>query len=201
MDFFGFPYEGFFVEVGAFDGESFSNTSGLADSGWKGIYVEPIESHYNQCMKRHEKNDVSVVQCSVGTYEGEIEIYEGSFLTTSDVEQVKRYSQIDWSKNIPFQKSKCEQLRLDTLLNHFEVSPRFDLLVVDVEGRETDVFNSFDLNYWKPKMLIVEIEDEHESFKEYEDYIEMNKSLREKIKSSGYIELYKDQINTVFINE
>src|SRR5262245_29035772 len=36
------PHTGYFVEVGAFDGESFSNTSFLADQGWSGLYVEPV---------------------------------------------------------------------------------------------------------------------------------------------------------------
>ena len=201
MKYFGYPSKGFFVEVGAFDGESYSNTSCLADHGWNGIYVEPIEHHYNACMSRHKNNDVYVVNCAIGTQEGEIDIYIGGPLTTSDPDQVKRYSEIDWAQHIPFSMGKCEQMKLDSLLDHFEVEPGFDILGVDVEGREHDVFDSFDLAKWKPKMMLVELEDEHESFQKYQDHVEVHKTLREKIHSQGYFEIYKDHINTIFVRE
>lgn len=41
-ELFGLKRDGFFVEAGAYDGESFSNTSFLADIGWRGVYVEPV---------------------------------------------------------------------------------------------------------------------------------------------------------------
>lgn len=201
MKYFGYPSKGFFVEVGAFDGESFSNTSCLADHGWRGIYVEPIKSHYNACLNRHKNNDVYVVQCSIGVQEGEIDIYVGGPLTTSDPEQVQRYSEIDWAQHVPFSMGRCEQLKLDSLLEHFEVELGFDILGVDVEGRENDVFDSFDLEKWKPKMMIVELEDEHESFQKYQEHVAVHKSLRDKIHSHGYIEIYKDHINTIFVRE
>lgn len=198
--YFGYPSKGYFVEVGAFDGESCSNTSCLADHGWEGLYIEPIKEHYNACMHRHKDNKVSVVECSIGTYEGEIDIFFGGLLTTSDPNQVERYSEIEWSKNTSFMKRKCEQMRLDTLLKYFNIEPGFDLLVVDVEGKENDVFDSFNLSEWKPKLMIVELEDEHESFQKYEEHIQSHKILRKKICSEGYLEVYKDSINTVFVN-
>ena len=42
---------------------------------------------------------------------------------------------------------------------------RFELLIVDVEGYEWEVFRNFNISEWKPQVVIVEIEDEHESFK------------------------------------
>lgn len=192
---------GTFVEVGAFDGETFSNTSGLADYGWKGIYIEPIESQYKSCKERHKKNNVLVLKNSIGTQEGEIEIFIGGSLTTTSIDQSNRYKEIDWSKHKSFNTSKCDQLRLETVLNRYNIKPRFDLLCVDVEGQEYDVFNSFDLEYWKPKMIIVELEDNHLSFQQYEDYIADVKNLREKIENSGYTEIYRDKINTVFIEQ
>lgn len=65
--FFGIPYQGFFVEVGAYDGESYSNTSGLADSGWNGLYIEPVFEYYNKCLIRHKNNSVKVINCAIGS--------------------------------------------------------------------------------------------------------------------------------------
>ena len=92
-------------------------------------------------------------------------------------------------------------MKLDSLLEHIDVQTVFDILGVDVEGKEHDVFNSLDLQKWKPKMMIVELEDEHESFQKYEDHMAVHKSLRDKIHSMGYIAVYKDHINTIFIQE
>jgi len=46
---FGYKTDGTFVEIGAYDGHSISNTSFLADIGWKGIYVEPVKEYYEKC--------------------------------------------------------------------------------------------------------------------------------------------------------
>ena len=198
-EYFGYPSKGYFVEVGAYDGDFVSNTSCLADHGWSGLYIEPIISHCQRCMKRHDKNDVVVANVAIGLQEGETEIYYGDTLTTLDREQVKRYQEIDWAQHIRFSDTICNQMRLDTLMNKIEVPKKFDVLVVDVEGKEAEVFKTFELDEWKPKMMIVELEDEHHSFQKYEGLIKEIKGLRDHIKSKGYVEIFKDYINTVFV--
>jgi len=199
QNYFGYPSKGFFVEVGANDGEFVSNTSCLSDHGWKGIYVEPVTQFYNQCTLRHIKNDVTVINCAIGSQEGEIDLYVGGALTTTDPKQVERYSEIDFAKTMKFSKTTCKQIRLDTLLKNNNVKPNFDLLVVDVEGQESDVINSFNISYWKPKMLIVKLEDNHVAFKPFQDLVAKIKTTRQHIIDSGYVELYSDTINTIFV--
>lgn len=200
IEYFGYPSKGYFVEVGAYDGELFSNTACLADIGWKGLYVEPIQDYYLKCLRRHHSNDVTVANVSIGLEVGERTIYRGDLLTTLDEEQLKRYSEIDWSKNYNFIEEKCDQMRLDTLMNEIEVPKQFDLLVVDVEGKETEVFQTFELKEWKPKMLIVELEDEHESFQNYPKYIKKIKELRSYIVDTGYKQISKNRWNSVFVS-
>jgi FkbM family methyltransferase len=197
--YFGYPSKGYFVEVGAYDGEFASNTSCLADHGWEGLYIEPIYDHYLKCMKRHDKNNVTVANVAIGLEEGEKTIYYGDTLTTLDEDQVNRYSEIDWARHIKFSETVCDQMRLDTLMEKIEVPKEFDVLVVDVEGKESEVFQTFDLSEWNPKMLIVELEDEHPSFQKYETLINDIKNLREYISDKGYVEIFKDHINTVFV--
>tara|TARA_B100000579_G_scaffold145472_1_gene118046 strand:+ start:41 stop:331 length:291 start_codon:yes stop_codon:yes gene_type:complete len=92
-------------------------------------------------------------------------------------------------------------MRLDTLMEKLESPKEFDVLVVDVEGKEAEVFETFELDEWKPKMLIIELEDEHPSFQKYEDLVNRIKDLRQYIHNKGYIEIFKDHINTVFIRK
>jgi len=199
--YFGYPSSGYFVEVGAYDGEFVSNTSCLADHGWKGLYIEPIQEHYLMCMQRHEKNDVTVANVAIGEEEGEMTIYYGDTLTTLDKDQVNRYGEIDWAQHTKFQERTCYQMRLDSLMEQLEVPKKFDVLVVDVEGKEYDVFQTFDLEVWKPKMMIIELEDEHPSFKKYDELISKIKGLRNFILEKNYVEVFKDDINTIFVRK
>ena len=199
--YFGYPSKGYFVEVGAYDGEFVSNTSCLADHGWQGLYVEPIYDHYLKCLDRHDKNDVIVANVAIGLEEGETTIYYGDTLTTLDKDQVQRYSEMDVFQHISFSTTVCDQMRLDTLMEKIEVPKEFDVLVVDVEGKEAEVFETFELDEWKPKMLIIELEDDHPSFQKYEDLVNRIKDLRQYILDKGYVEIFKDHINTVFVRE
>ena len=197
--YFGYPSKGYFVEVGAYDGEFVSNTSFLADHGWNGLYIEPIYEFYLKCLKRHDKNDVIVANVAIGLEEGEKIIYRGDTLTTLDEEQMNRYKEIEWAQHISFKEEVCDQMRLDALMEKMEVPKNFDLLVVDVEGKESEVFQTFDLSDWNPKMIIVELEDEHPSFQKYSNFVSDVKNLRNTIEQFGYIEIYKNQWNTVFV--
>jgi len=43
--------DGTFLDIGAFDGHTFSNTAALADLGWKGICVEPANQAFLALLK------------------------------------------------------------------------------------------------------------------------------------------------------
>jgi FkbM family methyltransferase len=198
--YFGEISTGYFVEVGAFDGESVSNTSCLADCGWKGIYVEPVLEHYIQCNNRHIHNNVIVANLSIGLEEGEQEIYCSGIVSTLDKNQSEKISKMDIFNYPSFIKSKCYQMRFDTFLKKYQVPKNFDLLVIDVEGREEQIFASFDIEEWRPKMLIVELVDEHPEFQDkFSESVKQSRNLRSYIRMKNYSEIYKDHINTVFI--
>jgi FkbM family methyltransferase len=192
--------DGRFVEVGAYDGESFSNTSGLADLGWSGLYVEPVPSYARACARRHASNKgVLVANCAVGTEIGDVDIHLGEGLSTALEEQVEVFQQIDWTRG--FHKGdrvRVPQFPLEDLLAQARIEPAFDLLVVDVEGSEDAVFDSFSLDDWKPRVLIVELIDHHPSFQSFEAVRRRSSDLRERVKRAGYAEFYVDEINTIF---
>lgn len=196
----GCKNDGVFVEVGAFDGESVSNTSFLADLGWRGVYIEPVPAFAAACRNRHRTNaKVSVVECAVGAQEQLTRLKIGGVLTTGDVHMAHAYSQIDWARSLQSNFIiEVPQLRLETVLRKENVPHRFDLLVVDVEGGEENVFNSFSLSDWRPRMLIVELEDMHPSFRGYPTIVERAKRLRANILKQRYKQIYQDEVNTIF---
>lgn len=68
---FGYREDLTFVEVGAYDGESFSNTSMLGDIGCTGHYLEPIPKYAAMCRQRHVGNrNVTVHDVCIGRDNG-----------------------------------------------------------------------------------------------------------------------------------
>jgi hypothetical protein len=91
---------------------------------------------------------------------------------------------------------EVEVQTLDRILQRYNVEQEFDLLIVDVEGHETQVMNSFDIHFWRPKMIIIELADFHPF--QVSGRIESS-ALSFNIESSGYKVIYKDFINTIFL--
>lgn len=198
--FGGVKTDGTFVEVGAYDGETISNTSGLADLGWKGLYVEPVPRFAHACAERHAPNKrVLIANCAVGTKVGLVDLHVADGLSTELQEQVDVYEQIEWMRGFhKGERIRVPEFRLDALLVEARIAPGFELLVVDVEGSEDAVFDSFSLDTWSPQVMIVELIDRHPDFQSFERVIRRSSDLRRRIKRHGYREHYVDDVNTIF---
>lgn len=191
-----FGDKGFFVEIGANDGEHVSNTSGLADIGWNGLYVEPVSEHFEQCHARHINNDVVCVHTAIGREEGELEIIlAGGCSTACERTHVTHVTAWNWGSDHRRYET-VPVITLDQLFERHYVPHEFELLVVDVEGLEEDVFAGFT---WTriPKMIIVELIDDHPDFPE--DLKVSSRRVRQMILDRGYREIYHDCINTIFV--
>ena len=83
--FFGQRSSGFFVEVGVYDGESFSNSSRPADRGWAGVLIELVPTFAQKCRLRHGANTaVTVAEVVVGADAGEVTLHVADALITSN---------------------------------------------------------------------------------------------------------------------
>ncbi|MCA9201574.1 MAG: FkbM family methyltransferase [Planctomycetales bacterium] len=193
---------GTFVEVGAYDGERFSNTSWLADNGWRGVYVEPSSEFSRLCRLRHCLNRVQVINVAAGEADGHAMLKQIGSLSTLSDETFDEYQRIPWARGQIEKKLEHHGItirRLDSILESLECSVGFELLVVDVEGFEESVFRGFDLERWQPRMLIVELCDVHEDFSANTELVQSAQRVRAHISNSGYTEVYRDAINTVFV--
>jgi len=197
--FLGERHDGCFVEVGAFDGVFASNTWGLAQRGWRGLMVEPVPDFAARCRSNMRPfRSVEVVEAVVSDSVGEsVQIHVGGPLTTVEDAMLDMYRQTNWAlPSLTESRLSAESVTLDHLLASRDWRPDFDLLVVDVEGHEVRVFEGFSITHWQPKMLIVELADTHP------DLVGQSRehaSLSTRISSSGYVIVFKDRVNTVFV--
>lgn len=201
---FGLRRTGYFVEVGAMDGQSHSNTCGLADIGWHGIYLEATERYAQKCWDRHSKNHVQVIRRAISDHTGTLRFRFANALTTTDALSEQAYSEMDWSRSSlqdVYEDVPCTTL--DRTLEEYRTPPGFDLLIVDVEGHEEQVLRGFSIEKWHPKMIIIEIQDEHEDFQKLSnasEFFERFQRIRARIAGAGYVLIYKNTINSVYVH-
>jgi FkbM family methyltransferase len=197
--FLGERSDGLFVEVGAYDGISYSNSSCLAEVGWSGILIEPIPSFAEQCRTRYRNNKrIQIVEAAVGAENSTVEMLVGAEFTSTDDKVMTRYRSLKWSKAAVRDSTRLRvrQLTLDEILDAANLAGKpVDVLIVDVEGAETAVFEGFSIDRWRPRMIIAELSHTHPNFHD----ISWNDAvLQQNIVQAGYMVVYKDYINTVF---
>jgi FkbM family methyltransferase len=190
--------DGYFVEVGAYDGESWSNTSALADIGWQGLYIEPIAEYLDLCRARHSNNNVEFENVAVGFENTKSIIHVSQALSTLDLDTHRAHEKI-FRLGVDSETRTVQTQRLEDILGRHSVPKAFDLLVVDVEGNEWEVFQSFSFDEYHPTMLIVELCDVHASYNHYPDLQNRARQTRQHILEHGYKEVYVDAINTIFV--
>jgi FkbM family methyltransferase len=198
---FGLRTDGRFVEVGAFDGQTMSNTVCLADAGWTGLYVEPVPEYAALCRQRHARNPrVTIAECAVGATTGPVELQVRGLISGVSSAHQQAYDVSDWARPAPRERTiTVPQLPLDRMLAAAGVPSGFELLVVDVEGYEPAVFAGFDLARWRPTMLVVELIDGGSDFAAFPALVAEHATLRAAVRAAGYDVVHVDAVNSVFV--
>jgi FkbM family methyltransferase len=157
-DFFKQDGPGFFVEAGAYDGITFSNTYLLESLGWRGLLVEPHPGMARQCHKNRPNSIVAQVALGTGGSQGQIKMTcaerpDGSAplsFVKADAAHIQRCEREGYRLSqvtVPIES-------LDSLLKGH--SETVDFLSLDVEGMEVDVLKGFELERFRPKLLLIE---------------------------------------------
>lgn len=131
LDYFG-DFKGTFLDVGAYNPETFSNTRALFDRGWSGICIEPSKSCYLSLKDFYKGTDVEVYNCAITQGTGVIEFWDsnGDALSSTDIDHVKK-----WEKNYGsnFTKITVQSYALDDFLKMTN-KKKFDFVSIDVEN-------------------------------------------------------------------
>lgn len=141
---------GFFVDVGAHDGKTYSNSLHFENKGWTGICIEPLPEVF-KTLKANRK--CICINAAIDTEEGEIEFISNSGYTEMLSGIKKYYPAKHHERRIKEQFImggtteiiKVPTIRLDALFKQHGIK-RIDYLSIDVEGGEYAVIKSIDFN-------------------------------------------------------
>jgi FkbM family methyltransferase len=198
--YFGQITDGTFVEAGAFDGCCGGLVTPLANVGWTGIFVEACNALAETCRTNFaHKENIKVIHKAVSNKTGEtVQLHGASAGATIDRDYIQVAQSISWAGAMT-PGELVTTITLDDLLKEQNIEPGFEVLSVDIEGHEPAVLKDFDLKHWKPKLLCVEMTDDHPDFKNFTELNNKYRELRQNIIASGYEQVHRDIINTVYV--
>jgi FkbM family methyltransferase len=156
--FFKNQKEGVFLDIGASDGVSLSNTYFFEKNKcWKGICVEPLPKIYDQLIKN--RNCICIKGC-ISNYNGKAKLFSFgmlSFLIQNDSsKQLDRIEKESKAYSIPDNRiMEVECYKLNDILEQHNIN-EIDFCSLDIEGGELDILKSIDYNRYHIKVLTVE---------------------------------------------
>jgi FkbM family methyltransferase len=131
---------GRFLDIGAGDGRTFSNTVALAGRGWAGVCVEPAAWAFSKLAELYL--NVDRIQCCQALVTGE---QSGlmTFLYSKDdhLSTVEPSEAAKWASRVPFQRLIAAAVSVGHLLDWFE--GRFSVVSIDTEGRTNEIVKAY----------------------------------------------------------
>ena len=161
LQMLGFVRQGFFVDSGASDGITASNTYLLETQyDWRGICVEPNAGFFAQLAKTRR---ASCIDCCLYDSEGTVEFFEGGtlggVLADYPLELLAHAAQAyPGAKNAngnPAAVLKPSRT-IASVLAQFKAPPIIDYWSLDTEGSELRILRSFPFDRYRVRVITVE---------------------------------------------
>ncbi len=161
---------GYFVELGANDGVSQSNSLYFEKHrGWRGLLVEPTPHNYLKCRQnRAERSTVFCAACVAFDYQDEfVRMAYSNLMSTpvgldSDIADPRQHARLG-QQFLARSETVFEFGALAVTLNELMLkasAPRLvDFLSLDVEGAELEVLKGIDHDHFRFRYILVECRD------------------------------------------
>ena len=158
---------GYFIELGANDGITQSNTKALElFYGWKGLLIEPIPRLARECRRnRNRKSQVVNGACVSFSYTGDTIrmaysglmsiLLEGKNDFVDPLEHAKQGSKY-LRENESVIEIEVPARTLQDILTSVKAPPIIDLFSLDVEGAEFEVLEGIDFDSYQFRWIVIE---------------------------------------------
>jgi FkbM family methyltransferase len=173
LDYFK-DFTGTFIDIGANDGSTFSNTRTLAVLGWKGVLVEPSPKAFEKLKSLYNGHKgFYLYQFAISNHNGKAMLQEsGPLCSASDVGLVSTFhthEKARFDKSVNYSAVEVKTYRWKTFLNRLRIK-EFDMVSMDCEGDELNILPEMDLS--KVRLICIEWNSKPELKAEYEKYLD-----------------------------
>lgn len=150
-----FKQDGYFIEAGASNGVTFSNTFTLEKNfNWKGILIEP-NIYWEESLSENRT-------CHIGykaLWKENSSVLFNEILNNPILSHISTVDPSSWMFDINQEKKQqyvVPSITLLDVLNYYNAPNNIDYLSLDIEGSEYDVLNSFDFETYNIEIITVE---------------------------------------------
>ena len=159
--------EDFFVDVGAHNGVSISNSYKFIKNGWRAISIEPNPHIFKDLKKNLDeyKDNVKFVKIAVSDKKGKTKFYfdKKGFLPNrkkgSRSHKLKGMRSTIQPQLFHEMSKNYIIVNVDTLtniLNKYNVPKNISILSIDTEGMDYEVLKGLDFSKYKPSIIVTE---------------------------------------------
>lgn len=150
-----FKQDGYFIEAGASDGVTFSNTFTLEKNfNWEGILIEP-NIYWKEPLSKNRT-------CHIGykaLWKENSSVLFNEILNNPILSHISTVDPSSWIFDINQEKKQqytVPSITLVDVLNYYNAPNNIDYLSLDIEGSEYDVLSSFDFETYNIEILTIE---------------------------------------------
>ena len=152
--------KGHFLDLGANDGITLSNTHQLALNGWSGVCVEPAPTAFNKLKNLYKDNSsIECLEVAVGEKNGIMTLYDSNeHLGKGDTSLLSTLipSEIDrWKGTQKFNPIEVKVINVEKLMETVK-NNNFDFISIDCEGVDYEILKNIDFNKIDCKLVCVE---------------------------------------------
>ncbi len=146
---------GLFLEIGANDGYSQSNTYYLERRlGWKGILIEPVPGLYQRCQRLRQASKCFNLACVGAEGPDAVDLMDLDLMSVAlgQQSQDEEFLRLSGHAGVAI---RVEATTLSDVIDRAE-AVHVDFMSIDVEGAELQVIAGLDLGRHTPSWLLVE---------------------------------------------
>ena len=164
---------GTFLDIGANDGVTLSNTRALALLGWSGVLVDASPKAFAKLQVNYpDQLNFHLYNIALGSVNGIAQFNEsGPLLGSDDVALVSTFSQSEmdrFKEAVQYETIEAKCLTWSAFLTGCPVK-EFDFISIDIEGNEMDVLPFMDLS--NTRLICIEFNGNEDLKREYERYL------------------------------
>jgi len=176
IKYVGSAKRGLYLDIGAGDPHTYSNTFHFYELGWHGLAFDPLPG-YKELWEKKRPRD-KFFPMAVNNYDGHVDMVDtattGSYIGHEYIKDGKEVY-------------KVECISIPTILDKYPEYKECDFVNLDIETNEDKVLSRCDFANFRPKLIVVEYEVRHiDQRPKWEHYLLKHYALVDTVNNNAF---------------